>query len=271
MTIAILQPKTYGPLGNIPHINTETPIQSFIKLANEFGEIFRMKLPVGDLLIVSSHELVKELSDSSRFDKVVDKTALDKVRAFTGDGLFTSETEEPKWKKAHNILLPSFSRTAVRGYFDMMLDLAMQLIQKWSRLNPDECVDVPEDMTRLALDTIGLCGFNYRFNSFYREDSHPFVTSMVRALSEAMSQAQRLGIQGMLMVKSRGQFKQDIEFMFSLVDINIKQLSAEDLKHAVNKVLQHPIYKENTKKISQSFREAGGYVKAADEIFKFTR
>ncbi|WP_306418389.1 nucleotide disphospho-sugar-binding domain-containing protein [Bacillus thuringiensis] len=53
--------------------------------------------------------------------------------------------------------------------------------------------------------------------------------------------------------------------------LNIQQLSAEDLKHAVNEVLQHSIYKENAKKISQSFREAGGYIKAVDEIVTFTR
>ncbi|PFF16811.1 glycosyl transferase [Bacillus thuringiensis] len=53
--------------------------------------------------------------------------------------------------------------------------------------------------------------------------------------------------------------------------LNIQQLSAEDLKHAVNEVLQHSIYKENAKKISQSFREAGVYIKAVDEIITFTR
>lgn len=53
------------------------------------------------------------------------------------------------------------------------------------------------------------------------------------------------------------------------VMLNIQQLSAEDLTHAVNEVLQHPIYKENAKKISQSFHEAGGYIKAVDGIFKF--
>ena len=48
-------------------------------------------------------------------------------------------------------------------------------MDKWSRLNPDDEVDVPEDMTRLTLDTIALCGFGYRFNSFYRDTPHPFV------------------------------------------------------------------------------------------------
>ncbi|PHB53243.1 macrolide family glycosyltransferase [Bacillus toyonensis] len=53
--------------------------------------------------------------------------------------------------------------------------------------------------------------------------------------------------------------------------LNIQQLSAEDLKHAVNEVLRNSIYKENAKKISQSFRESGGYMKAVDEIITFTR
>ena len=48
----------------------------------------------------------------------------------------------------------------------------------------------------LTLDTIGLCGFDYRFNSFYRESNHPFVDAMVGALSGAMSQVRRLPIGG---------------------------------------------------------------------------
>ncbi|MCI3988149.1 cytochrome P450, partial [Bacillus vallismortis] len=77
-------------------------------------------------------------------------------------------THEPNWQLAHRFLLPSFSHKALLGYHSMMLDIATHLIQKWSRLNPNEEIDVADDMTRLSLDTIGLCGFNYRFNSFYR-------------------------------------------------------------------------------------------------------
>ena len=47
-------------------------------------------------------------------------------------------------------------------------------------------------MTRLTLDTIGLSGFNYRFNSFYKETLSPFIMSMVRALNEAMMKSSRL-------------------------------------------------------------------------------
>ncbi|MCW3791966.1 bifunctional cytochrome P450/NADPH--P450 reductase [Paenibacillus sp. LS1] len=215
--ISVPQPKTFGPLGNLPQLNFEEPVQSLVKLAEEYGPIFRMEYPGRSELYISGHELVAEVTDESKFDKRV-WAPLAKVRAFAGDGLFTSWTEEPNWKKAHNVLLPSFSQRAMQGYHNKMIDLAVQLVQKWSRLNPDETVNVPDDMTRLTLDTIGLCGFNYRFNSFYREEPHPFITSMVRALDESMSSLQRLRLQDKLMITKKKQFEQDIRSMFSLVD-----------------------------------------------------
>ena len=86
--------------------------------------------------------------------------------------------------RAHNILMAPFSLQAMRDYMPKMLDVADQLMDKWARLNPGEEVDVAADMTRLTLDTIALCGFGYRFNSFYRETPHPFVEAMVRTLTE---------------------------------------------------------------------------------------
>ncbi|MEC5231029.1 bifunctional P-450/NADPH--P450 reductase [Bacillus inaquosorum] len=216
-TSPIPQPKTFGPLGNLPLIDKDRPTLSLIKLAEEQGPIFQIHTPAGTTIVVSGHELVKEVCDEERFDKSIEG-ALEKVRAFSGDGLFTSWTHEPNWRKAHNILMPTFSQQAMKDYHEKMVDIAVQLIQKWARLNPNEAVDVPGDMTRLTLDTIGLCGFNYRFNSYYRETPHPFISSMVRALDEAMHQMQRLDFQDKLMVRTKRQFHHDIQTMFSLVD-----------------------------------------------------
>lgn len=213
----IPSPKTYGPLGSLPLIDKEKMMQSLMKLADEYGPIFQFQFPGRVSTIISNHALVSEVSDESRFDKTVGP-ALQNVKAFGGDGLFTSETSEPNWKKAHNILLPSFSQQAMKGYHDKMADIAVQLVQKWSRLNDHESIQVTDDMTRLTLDTIGLCGFNYRFNSFYREELHPFVQNMVRGLDEAMNQLQRVGLQDKLMLRKKRQFQQDIQGMFSLVD-----------------------------------------------------
>ncbi|NGP60472.1 bifunctional cytochrome P450/NADPH--P450 reductase [Paenibacillus thiaminolyticus] len=220
----IPQPKTYGVLGNLPLIDKDSPTLSFGKLADEYGPIFRFELMGRSVIIVSGPEFVAEVCDQSRFDKAIGH--LLKVRDFAGDGLFTSLTDEPNWPKAHNILMPSFSLQAMKGYHDRMLDIALQLVQKWARLNPDESIDVADDMTRLTLDTIGLCGFDYRFNSYYRETPNPFIVSMVRALDEAMHYGSRLPIQNKLMLISKRQYERDIQSMFSLVDKIIAERKA---------------------------------------------
>jgi cytochrome P450/NADPH-cytochrome P450 reductase len=214
---AIPQPAGHLLVGNLLDIDGSIPVQSMMKLAQQYGPIVRLALPGRKVTLVSGYDLVNELCDERRFDKMV-HAPLQNVRAFAGDGLFTAWTHEPNWHKAHNILLPNFSMKAMQGYLPMMIDIAEQLMLKWERLNPDEPIDVPDDMTRLTLDTIGLCGFNYRFNSFYREEAHPFVGAMVRALGEAMSQLRRLPLQDALMIRAHQQFGSDVAFMNDLVD-----------------------------------------------------
>ncbi|OJE41947.1 NADPH--cytochrome reductase [Bacillus proteolyticus] len=235
----IPQPKTDGDLGNLLLLNKEKPLQSLMKIADQMGEIFKFETPNQVTRYVSSQRLVKEVCDESRFDKSIGP-ALKNVRSFAGDGLFTSWSYEKNWKKAHNILLPIFSQQAMKGYHAMMVDIAMQLIQKWERLNADEHIDVPEDMTRLTLDTIGLCGFNYRFNSFYRDQPHPFIMSMVRALDESMSQLQRVNPDDPLYKEKKFQLQKDIQYMNGLVDkiIADRKISGEQgddlLAHMLN-------------------------------------
>ena len=131
---------------------------------------------------------------TARFDKLVGLSQREFRKTHKSAGLFTADTDDPLWKSAHDILLPSFSTWAMKGYLDPMIDIAEQLCLKWERLNPDEPIDVTADMTRLTLDTIALCGFSYRFNSFYRDTQHPFVAAMMGALHETQARQRLLPI-----------------------------------------------------------------------------
>ena len=102
-----------------------------------------------------------------------------------------------------------FSLQAMRDYMPTMVDIAEQLMDKWARLNPGEEVDVPADMTRLTLDTIALCGFGYRFNSFYRDTPHPFVEAMVRRADESQARVRQLPIQTRLKIRAQRQLDED--------------------------------------------------------------
>lgn len=57
-----------------------------------------------------------------------------------------------------------------------------QLLLKWARFGPDEEIALTEDFSNLTLDTLALCTMDFRFNSFYRDGTHPFVTAMNTSL-----------------------------------------------------------------------------------------
>ena len=215
--VPIPQPPEKPFLGNLLEFDRVSPVQGLVKLANQYGPIFHLNVRGRRLIVVSGFNLVDELCDQARFDKTVDG-ALQKVRAFTGNGLFTADTSDPDWSKAHNILLPNFSHRAMESYHAMMLDIASQLAGKWDRLNSEDDIDVAHDMTSLTLDTIGICGFDYRFNSFYRETNHPFVRAMVNSLSTAMAQLRRLPFERLIRGGQDRAFANDIDFMNQMVD-----------------------------------------------------
>src|SRR5271163_2910238 len=215
--VPIPQPPERPLVGNLLEFDRVSPVQGLVKLANRYGPIFQLKIRGRRLIVVSGVSLVDELCDQNRFDKRVDG-ALRKVRAFTGNGLFTADTADPDWSKAHNILLPNFSHRAMESYHAMMLDVASQLAAKWDRLNSDDEIDVAHDMTSLTLDTIGICGFDFRFNSFYRETNHPFVRAMINALSTAMAQLRRLPLEGFIRGGQDRSFASDIDYMNQMVD-----------------------------------------------------
>src|SRR5947209_4826282 len=203
-------------VGNMLSLDTTAPVQHLARLAKELGPIFWLDMMGAPLVIVAGHDLVDELSDEKRFDKAV-RGSLRRVRAVGGDGLFTADTDEPNWSKAHNILLQPFGNRAMQSYHPSMLDIAEQLVQKWSRLNADDEIDVVHDMTALTLDTIGLCGFDYRFNSFYREDYHPFVESLVRSL-ETIMLTRGLPFEGLWLRNRNRDLAGDVAFMNKMVD-----------------------------------------------------
>ncbi|MFJ6378588.1 bifunctional cytochrome P450/NADPH--P450 reductase [Kitasatospora sp. NPDC092039] len=167
------------------------PMLRTMELAREHGPAFVQRLHGRDTLVVSCLELVAELADETRFTKSI-SPALENVRQFTGDGLFTAFNDEPNWARAHDILMPAFALGSMRTYHPVMLRVARRLVDAWDRREAAGLpVDVPGDMTRMTLDTIGLAGFGFDFGSFERDEPHPFVEAMVRCLDWAMTKLTR--------------------------------------------------------------------------------
>ncbi|MGR6968558.1 cytochrome P450 [Streptomyces cynarae] len=223
------------PVADISDIGPgRAPIQQAMELMRRHGPVLVRRLHGRDVLFVADLDLVTDLSDESRFAKAVGP-ALENVREFAGDGLFTAYNDEPNWGRAHDILMPAFALGSMRTYHPVMLRVARRLIESWDRAGRDgRPVNVPDDMTRMTLDTIGLAGFGYDFGSFERDEPHPFVESMVRCLEWSMTRLGRLP--GDDHTAADAAFRDDAAYLAQVVDDVItarraggEQDEAEDL------------------------------------------
>ena len=210
-------PPSLPVVGHLHHIIRQGLIGYLLHVGRDFPDgIFKLKFGSRVGLFVTDPDLVAELCDETRFRKMPGP-GLRVVRRFAGDGLFTAFSEEENWGKAHRILLPAFSQRAMKGYFDMMLEVADQLVDKWSNLSGADVL-VADDMTRFTLDSIAVAGFAHRFNSFQSDELDPFLESLGRALGESLNMITRLPLQQRFAKRAEKQFAADIEAMNTLVD-----------------------------------------------------
>ncbi|MCP2165612.1 bifunctional cytochrome P450/NADPH--P450 reductase [Goodfellowiella coeruleoviolacea] len=208
--------------GGVPVIDVSdrapnaAPVLDTMALARAHGPVFVQRRFGQDLLVVGDLDLVTDLADEQRFCKVIGP-ALENVRGFAGDGLFTAYNEEPNWAKAHDILMPAFALGSMRTYHPVMVRVARRLIAAWDRhAAAGTPVDVPDDMTRMTLDTIGLAGFGFDFGSFERDEPHPFVSAMVRCLDWSMRKLFRRPDADH--TEADAAFRADADYLASVVD-----------------------------------------------------
>jgi cytochrome P450/NADPH-cytochrome P450 reductase len=123
--------------------------------------------------------------------------------------------------------------------FDDMKDIATQLTMKWARHGSDYKIPVTDDFTRLTLDTLALCSMDYRFNSFYAEQMHPFVDAMVNVLSQSGKRYRRPGFLSALYRKDDYQYQKDIDYLRKLSGelVQNRKNHPEDRKDLLNAML----------------------------------
>ncbi|KAF8713414.1 cytochrome P450, partial [Rhizoctonia solani] len=215
MTTPIPHPTGIPWLGNLNSIDFELPIKSTELLARKYGEIFSLKILGEKVVFISSVRLAQEVLDESRFHKHIEST-LEELRILGRDALFTARHDEPNWGVAHRILMPAFGPLSIKGMFNDMADVASQLVLKWERFGPNHMIDPTDDFTRLTFDTIALCAFNYRLNSFYTQGEHPFVKAMSEFLTESGTRTLKPGIVKALSFGANAKYAENMKIMSSL-------------------------------------------------------
>lgn len=129
------------------------------------------------------------------------------------DGLFTARENEANWGIAHRILMPAFGPASIQGMFPEMHEIASQLALKWARHGESAPIMVTDDFTRLTLDTLALCAMNYRFNSYYHDELHPFIEAMGDFLKESGARSLRPTLTSVLYHQANRKYWEDIQVL----------------------------------------------------------
>jgi cytochrome P450 / NADPH-cytochrome P450 reductase len=231
--LSIPSPPGIPLFGNLFQLPRHAITAHFTELAKQYPGVFQVHFAYIAATFVTDPALVAELADANRFRKLVGPP-LSTLRTVAGDGLFTAHSEEPNWDKAHKLLTPAFGQRAMRGYFETMLPVADQLIQRWTNTAHQD-IDVPDDMIRFTLETVGQCGFDFEFELFKQESMHPFTAAMTRALTESMERLTRLRLPHPIWLFKEWQLRRDSSYLHKIVDQVIAKRRAESPDKAQSK------------------------------------
>jgi cytochrome P450/NADPH-cytochrome P450 reductase len=136
--------------------------------------------------------------------------------------------------------MPAFSPLSIQSMFDEMHDIASQLVMKWARYGSENIIHVTDDFTRLTLDTLALCAMDYRFNSYYSTEMHPFIEAMGDFLTECGDRARRPGFASIFYRQAEYKFAADIERMRKTSDdvLQARKARPNDRKDLLNAMLK---------------------------------
>ncbi len=206
-----------GDLVTLLRARGDGPVQRMLRISEGLGSLFEIRMFGQQIVLTRDAAITAELCDERRFEKKL-PPGVRALREVAGDGLFTAYTHEPNWALAHDLLLPAFTRPAMRGYHDTMNEVCSELIDTWDRA--DGPVDVSPALTKMTLETIGRTSFSTDFGSFSQQEQHPFVTAMISSLSMGQRRAFLGSVPGgrLLLKRRQAEFDRHRRYVDTVLD-----------------------------------------------------
>lgn len=151
-------PKPRLWIGNITDMRREGMINYYEKAWREHGDMVRFQMgPLTSFLMVAP-EAVQHVLVKNR-DNYWKGVAMEKVKMFLGEGLFTSEGE--LWRRQRRLMQPTFTPKAVMVFFEAMVEAIEGLMVRWEEdFGQGQPFDVNVQMMRLAMNIIGRTMFD---------------------------------------------------------------------------------------------------------------
>ncbi|MGH3723158.1 MAG: cytochrome P450 [Mycobacterium sp.] len=172
-------------LGDLLSVDLARPVQGLIKEARRHDGIFEQLLGSFPFVMISGPALIEDVNNEQFWEKCVGPS-MRKMRSVAGDGLFTADSGEANWRKAHDILTPAFTKEAMTNYHASITKTVGEFINAWNTHADNRTwVDIPADTNRLTIEIISRAGFGHSFSSLTDPIDSPFIATMLRELDYA--------------------------------------------------------------------------------------
>ncbi|WP_243706850.1 cytochrome P450 [Mycobacterium marinum] len=171
-------------LGDLLTIDFASPVLGTTeKLRNSADGILEQRIFALSAVALGDAALIDEVNDEARWQKHVGPL-VDKLRLTLGDGLFTAYNDEPNWHKAHNILMPAFTKAAMKNYHDSMTLTVRELIEAWNAQRASQSwIDVPAHINRLTVEIIARAGLGHSLGKLTDPDENTFGATLISELN----------------------------------------------------------------------------------------
>ena len=173
-------------LGDLFTLDFASPVMGTTdKLRKSSGGIIEQRIFALSAVAIAEAALIDEVNDETLWEKHVGPL-VQKMRLTLGDGLFTAYNDEPNWHKAHNILMPAFTKTAMKNYHDSMTDTVGELIEAWNIHSANQSwIDILDQANRLTLEIIARAAVGHSFGKLSDPRENAFSAAIISELRYA--------------------------------------------------------------------------------------
>ena len=172
-------------VGDLSTIDFNKPVQKVTDELRKLGSGM-IEQPIGQpVIFLADTALIDEVNDEARWEKHIGPS-LRRLRPILGDALSTAYNHEPNWRKAHHILMPTFTKAAMRRYHDTMAVTIAELIDAWNTKSAVRSwITIPADANQLTIEIIARVGMGHSFSKLNDPRESAFITAVLRELSYA--------------------------------------------------------------------------------------
>ena len=158
-------PRGWPLLGNMFQLKASRIHQDVEQWAREFGPLFRFRIGLRNVLVVSDHELLAAaMRDRPDGFRRSPRTVIVATELGLPGGVFSAEGED--WRRQRRMVMASFAPSHVRAYFPSMAKVALRLRGRWQRAaRAGEAINLQADLMRFTVDTIAGLAFGKDINT----------------------------------------------------------------------------------------------------------